>query len=59
MRTLSKWFSFNSIPYELQWKGDIEYHHKVMESHPNYPKIWYNLFSGCKQKVKEYFHLSK
>ena len=59
MRTLSKWFSFNSIPYELQWKGEIECYEKVMEPRPNYPKIWYNRVLEYKQKTKEYFHLSK
>jgi hypothetical protein len=60
MRILSKWLCcFNSIPYELQWKGDIECYDKVMELHPNYPKIWYNLVLGYIQKIREYFHLSK
>ena len=27
-----------------------------MELRPNYPKIWYNLGLGYKQKAKEYVH---
>jgi hypothetical protein len=45
--------------YELQRKGDLECYDKVMESHPNYPKIWwYNLVLVYKQKAKEYFNIN-
>ena len=53
MRTLSEWFCYcNSIPHELQRKGDTECYDKVMERYPNYPKIrWYNLVLKYKQKA--------
>ena len=55
MRTIStEWFYNDNIPYELQWKEDIECYDKVMEPRPIYPKIWYNLILRYKQKVKEY-----
>ena len=41
MRALSDWFCSYNIPHELQRKGDIECYDKVMEQHPNYPKIWW------------------
>jgi len=54
MHALSEWFCNNSIPHELQQKGDLECYDKVMESCPNYPKIlWNNLFLAFKQKTKE------
>ncbi|HSF00242.1 MAG TPA: hypothetical protein VLA48_05040 [Nitrososphaeraceae archaeon] len=56
MRIFLEWFYYNSTLHELQWKGDIECHDKVMESRPNYPKIWYNLVLSYKQKAKDYFH---
>jgi hypothetical protein len=51
MRIIStEWFyNDNNIPYELQWKGDIECYDKVMEPRPIYPKILRYI-----QKVKEY-----
>ena len=57
MRTFLEWLCWDEIQHELQRKGDIECYDKVMESSPNYPKIWwYNLFLEYKQMAKEYFH---
>jgi hypothetical protein len=33
---------WNSIPYELKCKGEIEYYDKLNELHPQYPVILYN-----------------
>ena len=54
MRTFVDWM-LDSIPHELQRKGDIECYEKGMELLPNYPKIWYNRGLKYKQKVKQYF----
>ncbi len=54
MRTFVDWM-LDSIPHELQRKGDIECYEKAMELHPNYPKIWYNSVLKYKQKTKQYF----
>lgn len=43
----------------LKIRKEIECYDKVMELRPNYPKIWYNLGLGYKQKAKEYIHKSK
>ena len=52
MHTLSEWFCNDNIPYELQREGEIECYDKLMEQHPNYPKIWWNnLFLAFKQKT--------
>ena len=60
MRTFLEWFCWDEIQHELQRKGDIECYDKVMESHPNYPKIlWYSLFLEYKQKAKEYFNRNR
>jgi hypothetical protein len=41
---------------ELQRKKDIECYDQVMESCPNYQKMWCNnLFLAFKQKAREYF----
>ena len=40
----------------LKIRKEIECYDKVMELRPNYPKIWYNLGLGYKQKAKEYVH---
>jgi hypothetical protein len=40
----------------LKIRKEIECYDKVMELHPNYPKIWYNLSLEYKQKAKEYVH---
>jgi len=39
----------------LKISKEIECYDKVMELHPNYPKIWYNLSLGYKQKAKNMF----
>jgi len=51
MRTFVEWI-WDSIPHELQRKGDIESYEKVKGRYPNYSKIWYNLSLGSKQRVK-------
>jgi hypothetical protein len=33
---------WNIFPNNLQWREDAECYDKVMESHPNYPKIWWD-----------------
>ena len=33
---------WNSIPYELKCKGEIECYDKLNELHPQYPVILYN-----------------
>ena len=33
---------WNSIPYELKYKGEIECYNKLNELHPQYPVILYN-----------------
>ena len=43
----------------LKIRKEIECYDKVMEIRPNYPKIWYNLGLGYKQKAKEYVHRSE
>jgi hypothetical protein len=43
----------------LKIRKEIECYDKVMELRSNYPKIWYNLGLGYKQKAKEYIHKSK
>ena len=51
MRTLSKWFCNDNIPYELQWKGDIECYDKVVRQRLNYPMVWwYNLVLTFKRE---------
>jgi hypothetical protein len=54
MCTLSEWLCCSdSIPHELQWKGDVECYNKVMGQRPNYPKIWwYNLVLAFKKRLK-------
>ena len=54
MRTFLEWI-LDSIPHELQRKGDIECYDKAMELHPNCLKIWFNRGLRYKQKVKQYF----
>ena len=53
MKTSFQWQ--NVFPYKLQKKKDIECYDKVMDIHPNYPMIIYNLVLAFKQKTKEYF----
>jgi hypothetical protein len=43
----------------LKIRKEIECYDKVMELHPLYPKIWYNLALGYKQKAKEYAYKSE
>ena len=40
------------IPDELECKK-VENYDKVMESHPNYLNIFYNLALVCKQRLKK------
>ena len=50
MRTFVEWI-LDSIPHELQRKGDVESYEKAMELNPNYPKIWYNSMVRYKQRL--------
>lgn len=56
---LYKWWNDdnNNIPYELECK--VENYDKVMESHPNYLTIFYNLASVYKQRLKKIIYLAK
>ena len=44
---------WNSIPYELKCKGEIECYDKLNELHPNYPIIIYNHARRYKQRLKK------
>ena len=51
MQTSFQWW--NVFPHNLQCRIDAECYEKVMESYPNYPKIWwYNLVLHLK-KIKD------
>ena len=56
MRISYEWLYYDRVSLELQSNGDIERYDNIMEQYPNYPKIWYNLILGYKQKTKEYFN---
>jgi len=43
---------WNSIPYELKCKGEIECYDKLNELHPIYPIIIYNHALRYKQRLK-------
>jgi hypothetical protein len=43
---------WNSIPYELKCKGEIECYDKMNELHPIYPIIIYNHALRYKQRLK-------
>ena len=54
---LYKWWNDddnNNIPYELECK-EVENYDKVMESHPNYPTIFYNFALAYKQRLKKIY----
>ena len=44
---------WNSIPYELKCKGEIECYDKLNELHPQYPVILYNHAIRYKQRLKK------
>ena len=44
---------WNSIPYELKCKGEIECYDKLNELHPQYPVILYNHARRYKQRLKK------
>ena len=44
---------WNSIPYELKCKGEIECYDKLSELHPKYPIIIYNHALRYKQRLKK------
>ena len=44
---------WNSIPYELKCKGEIECYEKLNELHPIYPIIIYNHAIRYKQRLKK------
>jgi hypothetical protein len=44
---------WNSIPYELKCKGEIECYDKLNELHPEYPIIIYNHALRYKQRLKK------
>ncbi len=44
---------WNSVPYELKCKGEIECYDKINEFHPKYPIIIYNYPIRYKQKLKK------
>ena len=53
------WWMCGETISMLKIRKEIECYDKVMERRPNYPKIWYNLGLGYKQKAKEYVHKSE
>ncbi len=44
---------WNSIPYELKCKGEIECYDKLNELHPKYPIIIYNHALRYTQRLKK------
>ena len=44
---------WNSIPYELKCKGEIECYDKINELHPKYPIIIYNHALRYKHRLKK------
>ena len=44
---------WNSIPYELKCKGEIECYDKLNELHPQYPVILHNHARRYKQRLKK------
>ena len=44
---------WNSIPYELKCKGEIECYDKLNELHPKYPLIIYNHAQRYTQRLKK------
>ena len=54
MQTSTQWQDI--FPDELQKKKDIEYYGTIMNTYPNYPKIWwYRLVERHKTKLKRMF----
>jgi hypothetical protein len=44
-----KFHWWNKIPYEVEYKGEIECDDKINELHPKYPVIIYNYARRYKQ----------
>ncbi len=44
---------WNSIPYELKCKGEIECYDQLNELHPKYPIIIYSHVLRYKQRLKK------
>ena len=44
---------WNNIPYEIEWKGEIECYDKISELHPKYPVIIYNHARRYKQSLNK------
>ena len=44
---------WNSIPYELKCKGEIEWYDKIHELHPKYSIIIYNHALKYTQRLKK------
>ena len=44
---------WNSIPYEIECKGEIECYDKISELHPKYPVIIYNHARRYKQSLNK------
>jgi hypothetical protein len=53
MRPFLEWF-WERFPDELLENSDVECYDRVMDLHPKYPKIWYYLGLGHKQRLKKF-----
>ena len=53
MQTFLEWF-WERFPDELQRNSDVECYDRVMDLHPKYPKRWYYLVIGHKQRLKKF-----
>jgi hypothetical protein len=52
MQPFLEWF-WERFPDELLGNSDVECYDRVMDLHPKYPKIWYYLVLGHKQRLKK------
>ena len=52
MQTFLEWF-WDRFPNEVFGNTDVECYDRVMDIHPKYPKIWYYLVLGHKQRLKK------
>jgi hypothetical protein len=53
MQPFLEWF-WERFPDELLGNSDVECYDRVMDLHPKYPKIWYYLVLGHKQRLKKF-----
>ena len=44
---------WKNIPYEIEYKGEIECYDKINEFHPKYPILIYNHARRYKQRLKK------